>query len=328
MSKRRPKQASKTHKSPKVGAKSKKSLWRRPALWLGGLTTAVIAGVLVNFITAQSQHITHSSEPAIYPSGPATQSPDSKPSSGHKQLSAAAPAGPPLKVLSEDPLNLYQLVVWAFPREYLPDNDQLDDISSLIKSPIPASHSAFAEWFFSRGAYEIGGASTQLVVQNNRSYPIRIINMNVVKSCEAPLTGTLFFAAGGAVDATVGLGFNLDSPDTDAETARGTGPATWTPGYFNNYTISLEPGEQQVFDIYTATTRQACAYQLQVTVLDGEKQVYQLIGDGSEPFRVTAMPEGPNGPNFSAYKAMYVGGAAGPPNGMFIRVDPSNPFKS
>jgi hypothetical protein len=47
--------------------------------------------------------------------------------------------------------------------------------------------------------------------------------MNVVKSCQRPLVGTLFFGAGGAEDATVGIGFNLDSSNTDAETARGIG---------------------------------------------------------------------------------------------------------
>jgi hypothetical protein len=216
------------------------------------------------------------------------------------------------------------MVVWAFPNLYLPDREQLNDISSLIESSTPADRSAFAAWFFSRGAYEIGGASTQLVIQNNRSYPIRIIDMNVVKSCGAPLTGTLFFGAGGAVDSTVGLGFNLDSPDTDAEAARGTGPAAWTPGYFDNYTISLEPGEQQVFDIYTVTTNQACVYRLQATVLDGSKKVYQLIGDGAEPFRVTAMP-GSAGPDFAAYKAVFMGGAASSGNGAFVRVNPKDP---
>jgi hypothetical protein len=297
--------------------------WHKPIVWAGGVGTLVVAGVLagvlVNVLTPPVQKIAEPPEPNVTVTPPIVVP---KPNSASK----GTPTGPPLTVLSEDPLYLDQMVVWAFPHVYLPDHGQLNHISSLIESSTPAARSAFAQWFFSRGAYQIGGASTQLVVQNSHSYPVRIIDMNVVRSCQPPLMGTLFFGAGGAVDATVGLGFDLDSSDTDAETARGTGQATWTPGYFDNYTISLQAGEQQVFDIYTVTMSHACTYRLQVTILDGAKRVYQLIGDGSEPFRVTAMPGGRNGPNFSAYNAVYMGGAASSRNGAFVRVNPRNPF--
>lgn len=259
MGKRKPKQSRRPQQALRAAnVKSKNPFWRRPALWLGGLVTAVATGVLVNFLTTQAQLI--------------------------DRPSPRVAAGPPLKVLSEESLFLDQNVVWAFPHEYLPNRDQLNHISSLIESSTPASRSAFVRWFSSRQAYEVGGANTQLVIQNSRDYSIRIIDMNVVKSCQRPLVGTLFFGAGGAEDATVGIGFNLDSSNTDAETARGIGWEDWIPGYFTNYTISLKPGEQQVFDVYTATTYQACTYRLQVTILDGERKVYQFIGDGDQPF--------------------------------------------
>ena len=305
--------------------------WHKPIVWAGGVGTLVVAGVLagvlVNVVTPPVQRIADPAEPNVTAAPPTLAPKATSPSLAPKATSPGTGTSTrlPLKVLSEDPLYLDQMVVWAFPDVYLPDRAQLNDISSLIESSTPAARSAFTDWFFSRGAYEVGGASTQLVVQNNRSYPIRIIDMNVVKSCGPPLTGTLFFGAGGAVDSTIGLGFNLDSSDTDAETARGTGSATWTPGYFDNYTISLDPGEQQVFDIYTVTTSHACAYRLQATVLDGSKKVYQLIGDGTEPFRVTAMP-GSSGSDFSAYNAVFLGGAASSGNGAFVRVNPKDPF--
>ncbi len=301
MGKRKPKQSRRPQQALRAAnVKSKNPFWRRPALWLGGLVTAVATGVLVNFLTTQAQLI--------------------------DRPSPRVAAGPPLKVLSEESLFLDQNVVWAFPHEYLPNRDQLNHISSLIESSTPASRSAFVRWFSSRQAYEVGGANTQLVIQNSRDYSIRIIDMNVVKSCQRPLVGTLFFGAGGAEDATVGIGFNLDSSNTDAETARGIGWEDWIPGYFTNYTISLKPGEQQVFDVYTATTYQACTYRLQVTILDGERKVYQFIGDGDQPFRVTAMPGGKSAPIFSDYRFMYLGGAASPHNGAFIRVNPTDPF--
>jgi hypothetical protein len=193
-------------------------------------------------------------------------------------------------------------------------------VNSLIEAPGLGSRPAFTQWFYSHGAFEAGGTSTQLVVQNNRSHPIRIIDMNVIKNCQSPLTGTMFFGAGGAVDDTVGLGFNLDSSDTDAERAQGTGVGQWQPDYFAKYTISIQPGEQQVFDLWAVTSKHACSYRYQATVLDGERKVNQVIGDGHEPFRATALILGTR--SWSAdYKAVYLGGA-GTKTGAFIRVDP------
>jgi hypothetical protein len=145
--------------------------------------------------------------------------------------------------------------------------------------------------------------------------------MNVVKDCQLPLTGTLFFGAGGAIDTTVGLGFNLDSSDTEAEQAQGTGVDQWKPGYFVKYTISIQPGAQQVFDLWALTAKYACSYEYQATVLDGSRKVNQIIEDGNEPFRATALRINPQPPDLSAYEAVYIGGA-GTKTGAFVRVDP------
>jgi hypothetical protein len=144
--------------------------------------------------------------------------------------------------------------------------------------------------------------------------------MNVIKNCQPPLTGTLFFGAGGAVDSTVGLGFNLDSTDTEAELAQGTDVSQWQPDYFTKYTISIQPGAQQVFDLWASTTKYACTYEYQAIVLDGSRKVSQIIEDGNEPFRATALKVQP--PFWSAaYKAVYLGGP-GTKTGAFIRVNP------
>lgn len=297
-------------------AETKKSLRLRTAIWFGGVATAVTAGVLINVLSQQAQRVTQPPSPAAVSVSRAAQ-PSASPG---KAISDSS--GPPLTVVSEDPLNIDQMVVWVFPGEYLPSQFQLKYVNSLIRNPDSVPWPAFVQWFFSRGAYESGGTSTQLVVQNNRSHPVRIIDMNVIKQCRAPLTGTMFFGAGGAVDETVGLGFNLDSSDTEAEQAQGTGLASWKPDYFTRYTISIQPGAQQVFNLWTVTSRQACTFEYQVTVLDGEKKVTQIIGDGTVPFRATALVNNPSGSSFSDYKVLYLGYAWDPPNGAFTRVDP------
>ena len=228
-----------------------------------------------------------------------------------------APSGPPLTVVSEDPI--ITGLDWVFSTKYLPSAGQLNYVNSLIEVPGLESGLAFNQWFYSHGAFEVGGTSTQLVVQNNRPYPIRLIDMSIVKSCRPPLAGTLFLGAGGGVDKTVGLGFDLDSPDTQAERAQGMGLNWWKPDYFAKYTVSIRPGAQQVFDLWTLTTKQACSYEFLATVLDGSRKRNQIIEDGNEPFRATALNL--QGPYWSPYKAVYIGGA-GTKTGAFIRVNP------
>ena len=164
---------------------------------------------------------------------------------------------------------------------------------------------------------------TQLVVRNNRNYPIRIIGINVVKHCGPPLRGTSVSAAGGAIERSVGLGFKLDSSDTDAEIARGLSPTEWQPHYFARYTVSIRPGAQQVFNIFAYTTKFACTFRYQATILDGDKKVYQLIGNRTAPFRVTIAlsPGGPNRAPFPIFQPAYIGGAMNS-GGAFVRVNP------
>jgi hypothetical protein len=320
VSRRKTRQRKKTTSVPgrKPPVQRPKPFWRRISVWVGGLGTAVATGVLVNVLTLQAQQATQPSVPT--PKSSAKIAPRAAFSNRSSGEPSPTPSGPPLTILSEDPLNIGQMVVWVFPTEFLPNQAQLSYVNSLIEAPGLGSRPAFDEWFYSHGAYEPGGTSTQLVVQNNRPYPIRIIDMNVVKNCRAPLSGTLFFGAGGAVDTTVGLGFNLDSSDTEAELAQGTGVNQWQPDYFTKYTISIQPGAQQVFDLWASTNKYACSYVYQATILDGSRKVNQNIEDGNEPFRATAIRINPRPPDLSSYKAVYIGGA-GTKTGAFIRVN-------
>ena len=145
--------------------------------------------------------------------------------------------------------------------------------------------------------------------------------MNVVKSCQAPLTGTLIYAPNGGADPSIKLGFNLDSTDTEAETA-----GEWTvqkPDYFAGHTVSIQSGAQEVFDIKTVTSKYSCSFRFLLTLLVGSKKTYQLIGDGSQPFRISAILSTNYKTKFSAYDAIYAGGLGRPVNHLdFARVNP------
>ncbi len=159
---------------------------------------------------------------------------------------------------------------------------------------------------------------TQLVVQNNLGIPVRILDIDVIKSCTQPLRGTLFYAPGQAAVETIQLGFNLDSPDSDARKIDGENLTNSDPHYFADYTVLIAPGAQQVFNLFAQTSNHACVFRYQATVLEGVKKVYQTIGDGPEPFRVTGEYQA-----FSKYSVIYAGGLLSSyRDGRFVRVNP------
>jgi hypothetical protein len=277
--------------------------WRKPLVWLGGLVTVVLGGVLVSVLSNEAQRF-------VPPPAPAT----STASSDH--------AGPPLMVVSERPLNVDEFAYWAFPDRLALSARKLAYVNSLFLHDGPTSLPV-AHYFSSLGGYAIHSIETLVVVQNNRSYPIRIIDMHVIKSCRAPVTGTIFYAPGGAEDTIIGLGFDLDSADTGARIVRGM-RGIQTADYFDKYTISIGPGAQQVFRFQASTSRYACTFRYQATILDGKKQVYQLIGNGRQPFRVSTAPAvPPTDLLLAGYSVGYVAGPISPAhNGAFVRVDP------
>jgi hypothetical protein len=268
------------------------------------LVTVVVAGVLVSVLSTEAQRFV--SSPA-----PATSTP-----SPHRPVST----GSPLTVVSERPLNVDEFAYWSFPGRLVLSSNQLADVNSLFLHD-PTSLPV-ASYFSSLGGYAIHSTETQVVVQNNRSYSIRIIDMHVIKSCHAPVTGTIFYAPGGAEDTIIGLGFDLDSADTGARIVRGMS-GIQAADYFDKYTISINPGAQQVFRFQASTSRYACTFRYQATILDGKKKVYQLIGDGRQPFRVSVFPVRSNTDFLAGYSVGYVAGPISPAhNGAFVRVDP------
>jgi hypothetical protein len=148
-----------------------------------------------------------------------------------------------------------------------PPRDQLQGVSWFIDS---LSDSALYNYMASRGGYA-PNADFQLMVSNDRSYPITVINMNVAKKeCQAPLRGTLLYSAdaGGDDIGSTGLGFNLDSSNTAAQLAPGPAVSSWTPDYLANHHVVLPAGASHIFDIRTVASDHACTFFYQVTVLD------------------------------------------------------------
>jgi hypothetical protein len=216
----------------------------------------------------------------------------------------------PLRVLSENPIELAELGVWTFSGIFsLPGN-----------GPDVNDGTAVANYMKAHGGYPVSSV-IQLAVQNTRNYPIRILDIQVVKACHQPFTGTLFYNPPQGADPSIEIGLNLDSADPEAKVARG--PNVTESDYFAQYTVSINPGSQQVFDIRTVTAKYACTFRYRMIVLDGQHEVSQLIGDGDQPFRIGALiGTGATRP-FAKYALVYIGDDPSVPGsyGQYEKVD-------
>jgi hypothetical protein len=263
---------------------------RKHKAWTASFTTVVLAGALSGVLATQAGRVM-----------PPPQSPSMGSAQPTREAASTAvplvtPKTPPLHVLSENPIELQELGVWSFPGFFvLPKN-----------APNVNDTAAVVQYMKAHGGYPASSV-TQLVVQNTRNYPIRILDMQVVKNCQQPLTGTLFYNPPQGADLSIEVGFDLDSTDPEAKLTRGPGITASLPDYFSRYTVSISPGAQEVFDIRSVTTKYSCTFRYEVTVLDGQHEVQQLIGDGNQPFRISAVVGTSATIPFAKYRLVYIG---------------------
>jgi hypothetical protein len=296
-------------------------------VWLGGAATTIATGVLTSLLVSLLSTQTHQviAQPSLTPTEPTSMHSNIARSNPRRIASPSPPppTGNPLSVVSEDPIDLDDAGVWVFPRKVIFTPDQLKTLNTY---PPGMATQPVMNLLFSLGAYQTH-PDTQLVLQNNRTQEIRILNMNIVKSCQAPLAGTLIFSPNSGADPIIQLGFNLDSTDTEAETVDASDNFNvQKPDYFTEHTVTIQPGAQQVFNIQTATSKQSCSFRFLLSLLIGSRKAYQLIGDGSQPFRISALIK--TGPDeiahFADYSMLYTGGVASPvgENDRFVPADP------
>ncbi|WP_239078113.1 hypothetical protein [Streptomyces sp. SID9124] len=186
-----------------------------------------------------------------------------------------------------------------------------------------AGHTAsFTSWFDEQKAVWAENSLINVTLSGATDKTVRITRIDIDRgACRAPAGGgTLFYApvGGSGEDENIGLLFDLDLPQPVAVDERGE-------NYFAKRAITLEPGEAETISLFVSTRRQDCEYRfrLRLVVPGGEKAVTRTIPEeGSPPFRLTALATDDSSLPYSAYRAMYVGGAASPAQGAFVQADP------
>jgi hypothetical protein len=166
-------------------------------------------------------------------------------------------------------------------------------------------------------------ATIQMALKGNADQTASITNIRVAKRCGPPLTGTLLLSSGGSAPPDIRLWYDLDGPYPVAQLQSSTGKFS---DFFAQKTIQLRPGEVNTLLVSATAYDRACSFRLEMTVDDGQRQVTETIGNGKQPFVVTAAA-GVYSPKpylkFSDYKAIYVGGGGPPGSYSYARVNPN-----
>lgn len=283
------------------------------------------AGVLVAAFSVFAQRIfppspshsqvTPSLRTASPKAGQTFPSPSSRPAVTPPKLHTTVKTSGPLTIMSEEPVGEDTNDVWSFPNQVVLTDGQLHHLNQIFLSYVSARQ--VPNYLYSLGGYQASPVETQVVLKNNRGYGIRIIDVHVVKSCSGPLAGTLIYAQGQGADSNIGLGFNLDSNETDAKPEQG-GEISSASSYFAGHTVSIKSGASQGFTLVALAKLHSCEFEYVFTVLNGRKKTYQAILDGTRPFRISALQP------LTDYSVAYAGGPNSPDHQRekFVRVNP------
>ncbi|MFG2681541.1 hypothetical protein [Streptomyces sp. NPDC048392] len=237
-------------------------------------------------------------------------------------LSSDEPAGEPVSV--DDVVTSGQAASFVLPLRLDLTPGQLDQINhdQFWRGGGDAKTKTFSSWLDRNRGVQAENARVDVTLSGAAAKTVRITRIDVEKrDCRDPAGGgTLFYApvGGSGEDENISLAYDLDAQTLFAADAEGQ-------DYFARKSVVLAPGETETLSLYVITRRQDCRYSFLLrVVVPGEKEpVVQRVPEQGPPFRLTALAEGadPSHP-YSAYRALYVGGAASPAAGAFVRAGP------
>ena len=254
--------------------------------WIGGIATAAVAAFAAAFMTGV---------------GNVAASNVTRP---------AAPGGLPARI------DLVSIVRGPGDTHLLADPVALsaDDLGQL--NALNQTDPAYQAWFTSHHAVDSGSTDIELIVEGNRTHTVRIVAIQPVVSCAAPLSGTLFLSPSAGSDTSTQLLLDLDNPHAlpSYVAPDASGNATSGKDFFGSHTVSLTQGEQFTFKLVASSRSHYCTFTLDVTALDGDQSVIEHVDNNGTPFAVSALldndPTNPGPGEYSAYQALYVGGIA------------------
>jgi hypothetical protein len=312
---------------------------RRRAIWWSGVGATTTGTVLAMLLTGGSSSVVHIVTQRLSPS--TTQRVTAEPHAsrasvrnngnrrgGRPDGRRPVPLGPALQLVSAYPLDSWEVQAWIFPREVVPTPTQIGQLEKDDGSLALVNQDLFED-----GA-DPPFTDTQLIVRNNRRYPVTISDIRVSASCQAPRDGAIFvgqnhiiypdFAQSGQQ-----LGVIVDSANPEARITNGWNVSQWTQEYVTGPLVTIQAGATYEFDIRAISLHYACTFEIVLTVVDGAKTYPQIFNDYGQPFRISALLANaqiltkPVSHPYAGYSMLYVGADASPwHDGTWVRENP------
>jgi hypothetical protein len=239
-------------------AKQASTSSRRRLVWLSGAATTVVttavATMLASGLTGALPRVVRVAEgwrpaPSV-PAHPASHGqahPSTSPGSGGQTSPSPAvkrhyQLRPPLQLVSEDPLDDWEVGVWVFPRGFPPSPGQVAQVSSDYQYAPRVNRDLYDDGAYSLFVY------TKLVLRNGLDHSVQILNIQAHSSCLAqPLDGAVFdgesqSSESALPDSGPALGFNFASGNPNAVVAPGWNVSQWRQEYGDGSPITIRAG--------------------------------------------------------------------------------------
>jgi hypothetical protein len=178
----------------------------------------------------------------------------------------------------------------ALPGDFQPDGQ----LRQMMAQPQSAVSEQITTKLREAGGADVGDLTARVIVQGRRNQQIRIVNVRpLLLTRTTPLEGTLFYVPPQSGGATLRMMFNLDEPTPIAHEIVWNGIPKPGQPFFENTTISLNDGEQQVLMIRAEAEQHYVAFNLEIDYRIGDSEKTMVVSDHGRPFRITGEHYGP-----------------------------------
>lgn len=165
-----------------------------------------------------------------------------------------------------------------------------------------------------------------LTVAGNSSAPVTINGMDIIKHCQKPLDGTLYYSptSGAGPFPFPSIGFNLDQPVSIGQYipsfVPGKKPLSAGGNFFAKEVVTLKYHEPQTLGIFVNTNDQYCQFTFQLNIATASGPVTDVLTNNGKPFTITADGESTGPVRFSGFSVVYAHQRGG---GKFVPVNPA-----
>jgi hypothetical protein len=272
-----------------IGTKDevKASSWRRPVIWLGGVASALVIAAAAAIGTGVGS--------AIW----------------SKAAAPRAPVGLPVRIEAISPLQFGAYASYVLPRKLILTSSELASMN--IETGISAA--GYVRWFQSRNAVQADEGIISITIVSNSASTVTIKQLSVIKHCQSPLQGTLFYdLLGAGPQTTPEIAFDLDQQVSIGQFAPASGPDQPKPGgnFFEREVITVSPQEPpQTLILHVYTNHRFCQFTFQMQVATPQGIATEPITNNGMPFQLTSLGSD------SLFKAVYQSD-----NGKFALIKP------